>query len=290
MPLASGLWVSMKNWVGLIPNQNGNPVLPGAGTHENRGSNSIFSARAEDPLTIPMEPKETVPPALAARGELPYGVYLAEVSGSYQLGGTPLTRAPIHTLISAEGFHFGNFAKVGIKKEVFDTNFVEPSEDPAENFIEKEVEYAEYSVEGNPISLGGFALSFEGKHDVAQVERMEFSPVPTPRDSIIEKQLQTIADLKIDHPGRLIKKVLGWRDFRLIFSTTNVLLFQKEQLIHYTTTDYGEAYLEPRFSFKMDGTDYYLFIQTINHSRWHRLFFKNEVGWSYVEPIQSRPN
>jgi len=216
---------------------------------------------AQEEVTQTTEPPAAAPDAVMAAQEAPkaappaptspltdtfFVVHTRASDTTYKVYGTEL--APKHTLITAAGFAHATLRSTGAEEVTFETNFVEPSEDPAENQYIQTVPFGLYEVD---TALGsGRGVSTPGHVHIDRATGLNFSPI-----AFDAAHADYAMFMKVMHDPD-IESVLQWDALRHVKTGYCHHLFHNKTKILSNCPDYATGDIRLDLYFESGGTRY----------------------------------
>lgn len=258
-----------------------NPPAPDALEEKAVAAPVATEAPAEPPATPePSAREEATPPAtkaepLSAITETFFVVDSRASENTYKVYGTALE--PKHTLITTTGFAHAKLISTGAEEVTFRTNFVEPSEDPAENRYTETVPFGLYEV--NRKVTGGRGLSTPGHVAIESSTGVDFKPID------FDKTHPDYAAITQDLKSSDFQSVHEWKSLRHVKTAYCHFLFHQQKRILTNCPDYATGDIRLDLIFKSGGKTYVSGESPAKGSRnyWYVIKQTNEE-WTSLEP------
>lgn len=270
-------WMMMGCFVTACQVQT--PPEPNASEEKGRAAPAATAAPAQPP-TAPERsaseeaaPTTTEPPSPLI--ETFFVVQSSSSENTYKVYGTDLK--PTHTLITSTGFAYAKRISTSAEEVTFQTNFVEPSEDPAENMYTKTVPYGLYEVDRKVTA--GRALSTPGHLAIDSSTGVDFKPMEFGEahpDYAAITQLMQSPDFESVHQ---------WNDLRHVKTDYCHYLFHQKKRMLANCPDYAMGDIRLDLVFKSGGNTYVFGESPAKGSRnYQYVLTRTGVDWKSIEP------
>ena len=234
-----------------------------------------------EPATEPAASADTTPPPTkskptSALTETFFVVQSSDSENTYKIYGTDLE--PEHTLITSTGFAFAKRIATSAEEVTFRTNFVEPSEDPAENRYTKTVPYGLYEVDRKVSS--GRGVSTPGHVAIDSSTGVDFKPI-----AFGESHPSYAAITAVMHTPDF-QSVLQWNNWLHVKTGYCHYLFDPKKLMLSNCPDYATGDIRLDLVFESGGNTYVLGESPVKGSR-SEPYVLTQTGeeWKSIEPI-----
>jgi hypothetical protein len=229
----------------------------------------------------PSHNEKTTPPtataeAVSAITQTFFVVQSRASENTYKVYGTALS--PKHTLITATGFAYAKLISTGAEEVNFQTNFVEPSEDPAENMYTETVPYGLYEVDRKVTA--GRGLSTPGHVSIDSSTGVDFKPIDfgeTHPDYAAITQAMQSPDFQSVHE---------WKSLRHVKTDYCHYLFDQKTRMLVNCPDYATGGIFVYLVFKSGGSTYVFGESPAKGARNYRyVLTQTGEGWTPLETI-----